>query len=345
MTETAAWKPETCPIAHKHDAARCGAGPDGKYLSPADRAAAFAVAAQKKPGLIHKLAHRKPLPPGEPGVDRPKLIRDLGWFRRKLVTVALLVVAAAGAYGAVRLYAGIYHALTGLTPWQNTTYHKLFPVDWFRHLIIRDANEKVLAGATIQVLVYNFASHWPRKDPTKWDRFEARLGIANSRIDNQGLIVLLLAVFWVMIYALPGELAVAGVLRVTGHTVDSPPTWQVSLVGFTGSVFLGRRIAKGFAYHIQRIMIRERLENRAMRNQLRQLHGKSVKPYRPAWWMLWPVRQRLHWVVSRKEYAMNRAWKYRRLQVAVHGLVYLGIVAGVVYLTWRGAQLLRTDGI
>lgn len=291
------------------------------------------------------LPHRKPLPPGEPGVDRPKLFRDLHWSHRHLAKLVLLAVAAAGAYEAVRSYAGIYHALTGLTPWQNTTYHKLFPVDWFRHLIIRDANEKVLAGATLQGLVYYFAQHWPRKDPTRWDRIEARLGIANSRIDNQGLIVLLLAVFWLMIYALPGELIVAGVLHVTGHTATNPPTWQVSLVGFTGSVFLGRRIAKGFAYHIQRIMIRERLENRAMRNGLREQRGKAPKPYKAAWWMLWPVRWRLQWTVRQGDFEVNKAWKHRRLQVAVHGLVYLGIVAGVVYLTWRGAQLLRTDGI
>jgi len=291
------------------------------------------------------LPHRKPLPPGEPGVDRPKLVRDLGWFKRKLVTATLLLVAAAGAYGAVRTYAGLYHALTGLTPWQNTAYHRLFPVAWFRHLIIRDSNEKVYAGATLQVLVYNFASHWPRKAPGRWDLIEGRLGIANQRLDGQGVIVLLLAPLWLLIYALPGELAVAGVLWAAGQNETTPPTWQVSLVGFTGSLIFGRRIAKGFAYHIQRVQIREHLENRAMRNGIRESQGKKAKPYRAAWWMLWPVRQRLHWVVSRHEFHKNEPWKHRRLQIAVHGFIYLAIVAGVVYLTWRGAQLLRTDGI
>jgi hypothetical protein len=300
---------------------------------------------EKPPPSYRRFLQRKPLPPGEPGVDRPKLVRDLGWFKRKLVGLSLLLIAAAGAYGAVRTYAGMYHALTGLSAWQNATYHKIFPVDWFRHLIIRDANEKVFAGATLQVLVYNFASHWPRKAPNKWDRFEGHLGIANARIDGQGLIVLLLAPLWLLIYALPGELAVAGILWASGQNETTPPTWQVSLVGFTGSVLLGRRIAKGFAYHIQRIMIRERLENRAMRNGLRESRGKRPRKYTAAWWMLWPVRQRLHWVVSRKEYTVNRPWKHRRLQIAVHGIMYLAIVAGVVYLTWRGAQLLRTDGI
>jgi len=300
---------------------------------------------EKPPRNYRRFLHRKSLPPGEPGVDRPKLVRDLGWFERILVRLSLTIVALAGAYGAVRTYAGLYHALTGLTAWQNTAYHNLFPVTWFRHLIIRDANEKVFAGATLQILVYYFATCWPRKAPNKWDRFEGHLGIANQRLDNQGLIVLLLAPLWLLIYALPGELAVAGIIRLTGHNVTTPPTWQVSLVGFTGSVLLGRRIAKGFAYHIQRIIIRERLENRAMRNGLRQSQGKRARKYTAAWWMLWPVRQRLHWVVSRGDFKANRPWKHRRLQIAVHGVIYLAIVAGVIYLTWRGAQLLRTDGI
>lgn len=330
-------------------------------MTPAERAAVRAdlesgeahgslLNSSLKHGVLHlafwrEVLHRKPLPPGEPGVDRPKLIRDLPWFYRYLVRLTLLAVAAAGAYGAVRLYAGIYHALTGLTAWQNNAYHKLFPVDWFRHLIIRDANEKVLAGATLQALVYYFAQRWPRKAPTKWDRFEARLGIANARVDDQGLIVLLLAVFWLLVYALPGELAVAGTLWATGQNETNPPAWQISLVGFTGSLILGRRIAQGFAYHIQRIMIRERLENRAMRNGLRESHGRSPKKYRAAWWMLWPVRWRLQWTVRQGDFTANTPWKHRRLQIAVHGVTYLAIVAGVVYLTWRGQQLLSTNGI
>jgi len=313
--------------------------------TPVELSAIQAEQEDDRPGLVHRLAHRKPLPGGEPGVDRPKLVRDLGWFHRKLVTASLLLVAAAGAYGAVRTYAGVYHALTGLAPWQNNAYHKLFPVDWFRHLIIRDANEKLLAGATIQVIVYNFASHWPRKAATRWDRIEGHLGIANQRLDNQGFIVLLLAPLWLLVYGLPGELAVAGILRLSGQTVVTPPTWQVSLVGFTGSLILGRRIAKGFAYHIQRVMIRERLENRAMRNDLRAARGKDPKKYTAAWWMLWPVRQRLHWIVSQGQFTRNKPWKHRHIQIAVHGFIYLAMMAGVVYLTWRGQQLLSTDGI
>jgi hypothetical protein len=295
-----------------------------------------------------RLFARKPVPPGIPGKDRPRLIKDEGPFRRLFRRVTLLVVAAAGAWLAVRFYAGLYHVLTGLNAAQHDAYHAVFPVEWFRHLIVRDANEKVYAGATLQILVYYFASKWPRKAPNRWDQIEKHLGIVNQRLDDQGLIPLLLAPFWLLVYALPGELAVAGILFATHSNTNEPATWQISIAGFTGSFIFGRRIAKGFAYHVQRLMIRERLEKLAYRNERRVARDKKPRSMnRPSWWMLWPLRWRLEWIVQQGTGWMHRdrPWDHRRLQLALHGVTYLAIVAGVVYLTWRGQQLISTTGI
>ena len=287
----------------------------------------------------------RPVPPGKPGVDRPRLLQDEGKYAGLAIRAALLLFASAGAWLALRTYAGGYHALTGLNTDQHNWYHDVFRIDWIRRLIIRDSQEKVFASATLQTLVYYFASRWPRRAPKLLDRIEGRLGIASQYIDDQGLIVLFLAPFWLMVYALPGEALVALGLWATGHNAEHPLNWQVSAAGIVGSVVVGRRVAKGFAYHLQRIMIRERLNRINTRNWTRMLQGKPPRKLSPAWWMLWPLRWRCQWVVTMHQYGSDKVWRNRRLQVAVHSLVYLAIAGVVVYLTWRGQQLLKTNGI
>src|SRR4029077_10103444 len=134
--------------------------------------------------------------------------------------------------------------------------------------------------------------------------------------------LILSGVLWLPIYFLPGELAFAGLLKLGGANQAHPPNWQISAIGLAGSFFFGRRIAKGIAYHLQRIFIKERLENRK---------------YSPAWWMVWPVRSRFRWEeTSWDRSRVNRLWRHHRIQRVVHMAPMLLLIAAVIFTTVQG---------
>jgi hypothetical protein len=295
-----------------------------------------AVAVSPHVPLRTKLWHkvRPPTPPGEPGVDRPVLVRDLPfWKKWFVVRPGLYLVAGIGGYLAFRLYAGVYHDATGLTTAQNNAYHNLFRNDWIRHLIIRDATEKAYVFTTIQVIVYNFATRWPRKTASKLDRIGRYLGIASPHIEEQGIPTLIVSsLIWLPIFFLPGELAFAGLLRLSGYNEVHPPNWQISAIGLAGSLFFGRRLAKGIAFHFQRIFIKEGLETQSAYD----------RPFKPAWWMVWPMRSRYRWVAeSWDRNRKNKVWKHHRLQLWVHRLPMALLVAAAIFLTVQGAIILN----
>jgi hypothetical protein len=282
--------------------------------------------------LWHKI--RPPTPAGTPGVDRPELVRDQPfWKKWFVIRPQLYLIAAIGGYIAFRTYAGVYHDATGLTAAQNNAYHNLFSSDWIRHLIVRDATEKAYVFTTIQVIVYNFATHWPRKAASKFDRAGAKLGIASSKIDVQGIpTIIVSSLLWLPIFFLPGELAFAGLLKLGGANEVHPPNWQISAIGLAGSLFFGRRIAKGIAFHFQRIFIKERLETQSALG----------RDFTPAWWMPWPMRSRFRWTAASWDRSrVNKVWEHRRLQLFVRRLPSALLVAGFIFLTVQGALVLH----
>lgn len=214
----------------------------------------------------------------------PAQTRDLPLWKRAPLKIWLLILGAVGGLIAVRIYAGAYFDLTQAIPAIKRSFDTAFPVDWIRHLILRDESEKGEALVAVQVVTYYFARKGLPKPARKWDRIEGRLGIVNERLDHQSPWLLLLAPFWALIYLIPGEAVGAGVLWATGANAAEPKPWQVTLVGLLASFFMGRRIARGFAYHLQKLVITQRLQ-----------HGHTT----PAWWMHWPIQRRFEWMVRR----------------------------------------------
>lgn len=282
-------------------------------------------------GLIQKFY--PPTPPGRPGVDRPVLVRDLSFARKWLwVRPILYLTAGLGGYLAVRGFVGLYFDATQLNEAENAAYHAIFHVDWIRHLIVRDATEKLFAFAAIQIIVYNFATKWPRKEPNKLDRIEHTLRIPNARAGEQGFIVLLLSPIWLIIYGLPGEFAFAGILKLFGLHQDHPASWQITLVGLAGSWVFGRRIAKGIAYQWQWWMIKERLETQSAIGH----------EFSPGWWWSWTIKSRFRWEAAHWDRSrMNRIWKHRRLQILVKRIPLILLVCVAVFLIAQGFWVLH----
>lgn len=247
--------------------------------------------------------------------------RDLPFWPRHGLKLWLLALGAVTGFLFVRTYAGTYYVGLETIPAVKHWFDSTFPVPWVRHLILRDEAEKSEALISVQVVVYYFASKWPRKAPGWWDRAEGWLGVANERLPRQGAHALVLAPLWALVYVLPGEGVGALVLRLTHQNAAEPKPWQVAVIGLLGSFFMGRRLAKGFAYRLQEVMIRNRLEQ-----------GKDG----PAWWMHWPIQRRFEWEVEQggitPRPTAHPGW--RRARQAVLATVILLGGAALTYIGW-----------
>ncbi len=267
-----------------------------------------------------------------PGIDRPIILKqDVPKWEQFVLLVWLLLLGALAGFIFVRTYAGGY--FVGL---QNSVvkpvYDALVKPDWVRHLFVRDEGEKGEAFITIAVIKYYFAKkRWPPKMPNKWDRFERRLGVANERLDDQGFHVLLLAPFWALIYMSPGFAIWGAFLRVTGQHALQPTWWQILIGGLIGSQFMGNRVAKGFAYHLQRFIIRERLS-----------HGQK----KPAWWMIWTLQRRFEWEVTNSDSRTRAAANLLELsqtplRKALRGAAMTLVIVVVLVLTYIGWYVMK----
>ena len=227
--------------------------------------------------------------------ERPRLLSDESGFKRVVIIAALLVGTFVLGHIVRYVYAAIYYNV--LEIWHPITraYHHLIPNSTWRHEG-RYAIEGLYTGASVQIVFYNFARHWPPKQPGWYARWVCRpLLIPNQRLPRQTLWCLALSWFWMIVFAAPVFLVGIWLLTVTGtnsnqigHTVTLPlwlhadqsllATWQQPVLGFVCSFIGARTVVKGTAFHFQRLIIKERLEG-----------GRT----KPAWWMyLFPF---LHW--------------------------------------------------
>lgn len=260
--------------------------------------------------------------------DKPKLVKDQPfWYKWLIIIPVMAIVAVIGAKLAGYGFAAIYYDLVETTAWATNHWHSLVPADWLRHPIRDVMFEKMPAFAALQIIVYNFAKHWPRKAPNRLDRVEGLLRIPNSRIDDQGIVPLLLSPIWLLLYSGVGFALIMTGLWLFGHPAAYPPGWEITLVGLAASFVFGRRIAKGVAYHVQRIIIRERRED-----------GKT----KPAWWMLWPLRWRFEWNRDHPETAIksSRRWQHYRLQRFTHHATLVAVALIGVFLIGQGFVIL-----
>lgn len=229
------------------------------------------------------------------GAGRPRLLSDERTGRRVLVLAALL--AGIFVLGHIVRYVNAALYFNFLQTWGPITraYHDVVPNSTWRHEG-RYAIEGLYAGASVQVVFYNFARHWPPKQPNWYVRHIARpLLIPSQRLPDQTLWCLALSWFWMIVFAAPAFLLGIWLLTIThsnadqiGHTLTVPSwihadeslltTWQQPVLGFLCSFVGARTVIKGTAYHFQRLIIKEGLE------------GGHTKP---AWWMrIFPF---LHW--------------------------------------------------
>jgi hypothetical protein len=119
------------------------------------------------------------------------------------------------------------------------------------------------------------------------------------QLAQQTLWCLAVSWFWMIVFATPAFLLGIWILTIThtnsnqiGHTVTVPTwihadetlltTWQQPVLGFICSFIGARMVVKGTAFHVQRLIIKERLEG-----------GRTG----PAWWMhIFPfLRWRFDW--------------------------------------------------
>ena len=234
-----------------------------------------------------------------PAGGRPKLLGDEPRRTRVVIIVALLAGIFVLGHIVRYDYAAIYYNL--LETWRPLTggYHHLVPNDTWRHEG-RYAIEGLYTGASIQIVFYNFARHWPPKQPGWFARRVCRpLLIPNQRLPEQTLWCLALSWLWMIVFAAPAFLLGIWLLTITRsnsnqiagaitlpswlHADQSLLTvWQQPVLGFVCSFIGARPVVKGTAFHFQRLIIKERLESG---------HTK------PAWWMyIFPfLRWRFDW--------------------------------------------------
>jgi hypothetical protein len=227
--------------------------------------------------------------------ERPKLLSDEPGAARVVIVVALLAGTLVLGHIVRYDYAAIYYNL--LEIWRPITagYHHLIPDATWRHEG-RYAIEGLYTGASVQIVFYNFARHWPPKRPGWLARWVCRpLLIPSQRLPEQTLWCLALSWFWMIVFAAPVFLLGIWLLTIShananqiGHAITLPvwlrgdqdllTVWQQPVLGFVCSFIGARTVVKGIAFHFQRLIIKERLEG-----------GHT----RPAWWMyLFPF---LHW--------------------------------------------------
>jgi hypothetical protein len=230
-----------------------------------------------------------------PGGERPKLLGDQPGRARVVIIVALLAGLFVLGHIVRYDYAAIYYNL--LETWRPITggYHHLIPNATWRHEG-RYAIEGLYTGASIQIVFYNFARHWPPKQPGWFARRVCRpLLIPNQRLPEQTLWCLALSWLWMIVFAAPAFLLGIWLLTITRsnsnqiagaitlpswlHADQSLLTvWQQPVLGFVCSFIGARMVVKGTAFHFQRLIIKERLES-----------GKTS----PAWWL--PIFPFLRW--------------------------------------------------
>lgn len=266
----------------------------------------------------------------EPGSVRgkPKLVRDQPfWYKWLIIIPVMTIVAAIGAKLASYGFAAIYYNIFETSQWMVSHWHAFASNDFARHLVRDVMFEKMPAFAALQIVVYNFANHWPRKPANRLDRIEAFLRVPNARIDNQGVLSIILGIPYLLLYSGVGFAALVGSLYLAGYSPAYPASWLITLTGLFASWVFGRRVAKGLAYHTQRLIIRERRED-----------GKT----KPAWWMLWPLRWRFEWNVSHPETAIkpSRRWNNYKLQRALHRATKVALVLIAFGLVCQGFVIL-----
>jgi len=274
-----------------------------------------------------------------PRPDRPRLLSDEPTRRRILVLLALIVGTLVLGHIVRYVYAAIYYDV--LEIWRPITreYHHLIPDATYRHEG-RYAIEGLYAGASVQIVFYNFARHWPPKQPTWFARQVCRpLLIPNARLTDQTLWCLALSWFWMIVFAAPVFLLGIWLLTIThtnsnqiGQTFTLPTwihadetlltTWQQPVLGFLCSFIGARVVVKGTAYHVQRLIIKERLES-----------GRTT----PAWWMyIFPF---LHW-----RFSWEREHWHGQLEENQHSALHrtiTGVVVVIVaWLAFEGWHIL-----
>jgi hypothetical protein len=230
-----------------------------------------------------------------PAGGRPKLLSDQPGRARVVIIVALLAGIFVLGHIVRYVYAAIYYNL--LETWLPITrdYHHLIPNPVWRHEG-RYAIEGLYTGASVQIVFYNFARHWPPKQPGWFARRVCRpLLIPNQRLPEQTLWCLALSWLWMIVFAAPAFLLGVWLLTISrtnsnqiGQLITVPSwlhadeslitVWQQPVLGFVCSFIGARMVVKGTAFHVQRLIIKERLEG-----------GKTS----PAWWM--PIFPFLRW--------------------------------------------------
>ena len=267
---------------------------------------------------------------------RPRLIEDLPKWQKRGVILLILVTGVVCAKVFRYWYVAFYYDVIEL--WRPITdgWHHLVSNSIVRHLY-RDDGEYVAAGVTAQIVAYYFAKHWPLKPVNLWDKVERALLVPNAKINykHKALRVasLILTPLWVMVYATPGfaigyyGLEYAGKWTV-GHSLNAVhPTWQVTVIGLFASFVMSRRVAKGFAHHIQKVIVAQRLER-----------GKTG----PAWWMhLFPtLKWRFQWEQHRFHGKRERVWKHHRTQAVLRWSVKTLVICGVIFMIIQGHVIL-----
>jgi hypothetical protein len=268
--------------------------------------------------------------------ERPKLLRDQPGRTRVAIIVALLAGIFVLGHIVRYDYAAIYYNL--LETWRPLTggYHHLVPNATWRHEG-RYAIEGLYTGASIQIVFYNFARHWPPKQPGWFARRVCRpLLIPNQRLPEQTLWCLALSWLWMIVFAAPAFLLGIWLLTITRsnsnqiagaitlpswlHADQSLLTvWQQPVLGFVCSFIGARMVVKGTAFHFQRLIIKERLEG-----------GKTS----PAWWMpIFPfLRWRFDW--EREHWRGQLENQHTVLHRAITGLCILAF-AFLAYEGWH----------
>src|SRR6201987_2938337 len=231
--------------------------------------------------------------------ERPKLLSDDSWAARVVVVAALLVGTFVLGHIVRYVYAAIYYNVLEIWRPVTSAYHHLIPNSTWRHEG-RYAIEGLYTGASVPIVFYNFARHWPPKQPGWFARWVCRpLLIPNQRLPGQTLWCLALSWLWMIVFAAPAFLLGIWLLTITrsnsnqiAGAITLPSwlhadqrlltVWQQPVLGFVCSFIGARMVVKGTAFHFQRLIIKERLES-----------GKTS----PAWWLhIFPfLRWRFDW--------------------------------------------------
>jgi hypothetical protein len=279
--------------------------------------------------------------------ERPKLLRDQPGRTRVAIIVALLAGIFVLGHIVRYDYAALYYTL--LETWRPITreYHDLIPNATWRHEG-RYAIEGLYTGASIQIVFYNFARHWPPKQPGWFARRVCRpLLIPNQRLPDQTLWCLALSWFWMIVFAAPAFLVGIWLLTITRSNSDQIAqlivlpswlhadqslltVWQQPVLGFVCSFIGARMVVKGTAFHFQWLIIKERLES-----------GKTS----PAWWMpIFPfLRWRFEWERERWQGQLEEN-QHTVLHRALTGLCVL-VFAFLAYEGWHILTYLRPSWV